>query len=252
MPKLIFDVRSNHDTGVSRYGLSLLPSAAQELAAHGWELDVVAKPVQVDRAREAVMGLGGRARVHLDAQDEGFLRRSTAVHDLAVRADLYYTSHYLLDRLCPVPFVVTIHDLTRLRLPQFSYSDAAYVARFGQSEFRTIRHELAALADWEDPHFAGHGTFTRYFVAVNRRLAARAERVVTVSHTSARELRHFLPLPAESIDVIPGGVDTAVFRRRPAGEVDVIRRLLLLPGPYLVFVGLAIPTSASTGWWSSC
>jgi hypothetical protein len=118
--KLVFDVRSNHDTGVSRYGLSLLPAAAQELVARGWELDIVAKPVQRDRARDAVTGFGHLAKVHVDSQDEGFLRRSTAVHDLTARADLYYTSHYLLDRLCPVPFVVTIHDLTRLRLPQFS------------------------------------------------------------------------------------------------------------------------------------
>ncbi|MGH3817037.1 MAG: hypothetical protein ACRDRE_04620, partial [Pseudonocardiaceae bacterium] len=73
MAKLVFDVRSNHDTGVSRYGLSLLPAAAHELVAGGWELDIVAKPVQQDRARDAVTGLGHRARVHVDSQDEGFL-----------------------------------------------------------------------------------------------------------------------------------------------------------------------------------
>ncbi|MGH3684169.1 MAG: glycosyltransferase family 4 protein [Pseudonocardiaceae bacterium] len=241
MAKLVFDVRSNHDTGVSRYGLSLLPAAAHELVAGGWELDIVAKPVQQDRARDAVTGLGHRARVHVDSQDEGFLRRSSAVHDLAARADLYYTSHYLLDRLCPVPFVVTIHDLTRLRLPQFSYSDATFMARFGPSEFHAIQRELAALAAWQDPSFAGHGTFTRYFVALNRYLTARAERVVTVSQASASELQHFLPLPADGIDVIPGGVDTTVFRPRTAGEVDAIRRHFLLSGPYLVFVGLAHP-----------
>lgn len=239
--KLVFDVRSNHDTGVSRYGLSLLPAAARELVARGWELDIVAKPVQRDRAMDAVAGLGRRATVHVDSQDEGFLRRSRVVHDLAARADLYFTSHYLLDRLCPVPFVVTIHDLTRLRWPQFSYSDATFMARFGTSEFHTIQHELAALAEWQDPHFVDHDFFTRYFVALNRFLTARAERVVTVSHTSADELQHLLALPPDRIDVVPGGVDTTVFRPRPAIEVDALRRRIGLSGPYLVFVGLAHP-----------
>lgn len=169
------------------------------------------------------------------------MRRSKAVHDLAVRADLYYTSHYLLDWHCPIPFVVTIHDLTRLRLPQFSYSDMTFTARFGPSEFHAIQHELAALAAWQDPFFAGHDTFTRYFVALTRCLTAQAERVVTVSQASAGELAQFLHLAADGVDVVPGGVDTTVFRPRPVGEVDAIRRRLQLAGPYLVFVGLAHP-----------
>lgn len=241
MPKLVFDVRSNHDTGVSRYGLSLLPPAAHELVERGWDLDIVAKPVQRERAQDAVTGLGHRAKVHVDTQDEGFMRRSKAVHDLAIRADLYYTSHYLLDRHCPIPFVVTIHDLTRLRLPQFSYSDTTFTARFGPSEFHAIQHELAALAAWQDPFFAGHDTFTRYFVALTRCLTAQAERVVTVSQASAGELAQFLHLAADSVDVVSAGVDTTVFRPRPVGGVDAIRRRLQLAGPYLVFVGLAHP-----------
>ncbi|MGH3547441.1 MAG: glycosyltransferase family 4 protein [Pseudonocardiaceae bacterium] len=241
MPRLVFDVRANHDTGVSRYGLSVLPAAAGGLVERGWHVDVVVNSVQLSRAQHAVGGLGHRVKVHVATADEGFVRRSRGVRALACAADLYYTSHYLLDRSCPVPFVVTIHDLTRLRWPQFSYTDTTFAARFGPSELGMVQHELAALAAWQDPRFAGYDNFTRYFAALNRFLASHAERVVTVSQSSAVELQQWLDLPTGRIDVVPGGVDTTVFYPRPAAEADAIRMRLGVPGPYLVFVGLAHP-----------
>lgn len=247
MPKLVFDVRSNHDTGVSRYGLCLLPVAAADLVERGWEIDVVAHRGQSGRALDAVAGLGARVAVHVDSSDDGFVRGSEGVRALAAEADLYYTSHYLLDRRCPAPFVVTVHDLTRLRWPRLSYTDATFIARFGMSEFGKIQRELAAISGWHDPRFAVHNTFTRYFAALNRYLTARAQRVVTVSQSSADELQHCLAVPSDRIAVVPGGVDTTVFRRRPAAEIGAIRARLGLSGPYLVFVGLAHP-SKRLGW----
>lgn len=239
--KLVYDARTNHDTGVSRYGLSLLPAAAAELVQRGWQLDVVVNSVQRGRALHAVDGLGDRVTVHVDSHDKGFLRSSDLVRELANRADLYYTSHYLLDRLCPVPFVVTIHDLTRLRWPHLSYTDSTFAARFGEPELRNVQRELGALAMWQDPRFAEHDTFTRYFAALNHFLADRAERVVTVSRSTADEIQHHLAAPGDRIDVVPGGVDTSVFYPRSATEIDTVRERLGLAGPYLLFVGLAHP-----------
>ncbi|MGH3999553.1 MAG: glycosyltransferase, partial [Pseudonocardiaceae bacterium] len=226
MPRLVFDVRANHDTGVSRYGLSLLAPAAGELVEAGWRIDVVVNPDQADRARRAVDGPERQAEVHVAAEDGGFVRSSHYVRALASRADLYYTSHYLLDRLCPVPFVVTIHDVTRLRWPHLSYTDASFAARFGRTELDTVRRELAALDRWQNQRFAGHGAFTRYFAAVNQFLITRAERVLTVSHSTADELGRCLGPPSGGITIVPGGVDTAVFHRRSTTEVDAVRYLL--------------------------
>lgn len=239
--KLVFDVRANHDTGVSRYGLSVLPVAATELVQRGWQLDVVVNSGQRSRALCAVRGLDDRVTVHIDSHDKGFVRKSALVRELTSRADLYYTSHYLLDRCCPAPFVVTIHDLTRLRWPHLSYTDATFAAQFGAAELRIIQRELTALATWQDPRFAGQDTFTRYFVALNRFLIDRAEQVVTVSRSTADEIRLHLPAAAGRIAIVPGGVDTSIFYPRSAKEVDTVRKRLSLGGPFLLFVGLAHP-----------
>lgn len=241
VPRMVFDARANHDTGVSRYGLSLLTTTAPLLVEQGWQLTVVARQAQRDRAQQAIADLGRSAEVSIPRRDDGFVRRSAWLRDLVRSADLYYTSHYVLDRLCPVPFVFTIHDLTRLCWPQLSYTDATFAEQFGTAELHLIREELAALAPWQDRRTIGENTFTRYFAALNRYLATRAERVVTVSRCTADDVEHYLGLPQTHIDIVPCGVDTDVFRPRPHPEVTAIRRHLRLTGPFLVFVGLVHP-----------
>lgn len=238
---LVLDVRANHRTGVSRYGLSLLRSAASALVLDGWTVDVVGHPRDREPARAALAGLDAAVRLHLVDQDTGFLRRSPAVRDIAAGADLFYTTHYLVDRECPVPFVPTVHDLTRIRLPQFNYSDAEFVRRFGPAELAAAESELEALAAWQDPALAAAGVFTRYIAAATRRMISTAARVATVSRASADEITELLPDVAADIEVVPGGVDTTTFRPRPRAEVEDLRRSLGVPGPYLLFVGLAHP-----------
>jgi glycosyltransferase involved in cell wall biosynthesis len=239
MHNLVFDVRANHDTGVSRYGLSLLSEAAPLLSEAGWRLVVVARPAQEEPARAAVHGL--KAQVVCDPQ-EGFVRRSPWLRYMiaALKADLYFTSHYTVDRQCPVPFVFTIHDLTRLQLPELSYTDESFVDRFGAPELDVVREELAALGTWEEPDENGLA-FTRYFRALNRYLSHRAAKIVTVSHFSAGQIQSFLSVAPEKVAIVPCGVDTSVFYPRDPSAVQKIRNKLGLRGPYLMFVGLTHP-----------
>lgn len=235
---LVLDVRANHRTGVSRYGLSLLRSAVTSLVQDAWDLDVVVQPWQHEPARAALASLSSAVRLHPIGQDTGFLRRSPAVRDLAAEADLFYTTHYLVDRECPIPFVPTVHDLTRIRLPQFNYSDTEFADRFGRAELVALEAELDALTAWQDPSLVPAGAFTRYIAAATRHMICTAARVVTVSRASANEITRLLPDVTAEIDVVPGGVDTTAFRPRPIAEVDSVRRSLGVAGPYLLFVGL--------------
>jgi glycosyltransferase involved in cell wall biosynthesis len=235
---LVLDVRANHRTGVSRYGLSLVRSAVTSLVQDGWDLDIVVQTWQHEHARAALVGLSSAVRIHPIGQDAGFLRRSSAVRDLAAEADLFYTTHYLVDRECPIPFVPTVHDLTRIRLPQFNYSDTEFTDRFGRAELAAVEAELDALAAWHDPSLAPAGAFTRYIAAATHHMINTAARVVTVSRASANEITWLLPDVTAEIDVVPGGVDTTTFHPRPITEVDAVRRSLGVAGPYLLFVGL--------------
>src|SRR5579863_223572 len=231
---LVYDVRANNDTGVSRYGLSLLGPTARALRNAGWRISVVSRPDQRRRAEEAVSGLG--VPVTCAPEDhEGFVRRSPWLRQLLIseRADLYFTSHYIVDRCCPVPFVFTVHDLTRLRMPQFSYTDATFAARFGNCQLELIRRELEVLAEWDEPQ-GNEEQFTRYFRAVNRYLAHRAVGIVTVSRASADDIESMLDVPAERLAIVPGGVDRQTFA--PLAEADIKPALARhdLFGPYLI------------------
>jgi glycosyltransferase involved in cell wall biosynthesis len=240
MPTVVFDVRANHDTGVARYGLSLLARTAPLAADSGWRLVVVARPHQESSVRAAAGRFAARV---VCGPDEGFVRRAPWLRDLllAEQADLYFTTHYTVDRRCPVPFVLTVHDLHRLRSQELSYTDEAFVGRFGRAEFDAVSAELDALAEWHRPG-DGEQVFQRYFWALNRFLAARARHVVTVSQTSAADLRRLLGLANDRITIVPAGVDQSTFRRQPGGAVEAVRaRHGLLGGPYLMFVGLAHP-----------
>lgn len=241
MPRLVFDIRANHDTGVSRYGLCVLAAAAPLLAADGWQITVVARARQQEAARRVTDDLNGRARVCTVPGDDGFVRRSAWLCDLAGRHDLYYTSHYTLDRACPVPFVFTIHDLHRLRWPRLSYTDEAFVERFGRGELELVRDELGALAPRTEHEPDRGDRFPRYFAALTQHLAARAERIVTVSRHTAQDIQQQLAVPATRIEELPCGVDRPTFHPRPEPEVAAVRRRYQLPGPYLLFVGLTHP-----------
>lgn len=240
MPTVVFDVRANHDTGVSRYGLSLLAAAAPLAAEAGWRLLVVALPAQEERARAATTGLG--VPVVTCPEEEGFVRRSWWLRDLLEGrdVDLYYTSHYTVDRHCPVPFVFTIHDLTRLRYPELSYTDASFAERFGSAELDLLRDELAGLAPRGQPS-DGEALFPRYFRALNRHLVRRAERVVTVSRSTARDIRALLGVDPERLDLVPCAVDPTVFHPRDKAAVQAVKSAHGLAGRYLMFVGLTHP-----------
>jgi glycosyltransferase involved in cell wall biosynthesis len=245
MGTVVIDIRSNHDTGVARYGLSLLKALVPRIADHDLRLVIVTTPAHAERAHSAVAsGSPSLIRIEVCPDEEGFVRRSPWVKDLIIasHADLFFTTHYSVARDCPVPFVVTIHDLTRLRFPDASYSDESFAASFGEQELALLDGELQALSVWDEPIRGGHESrFVRYFWAFNRFLAARAMRVVTVSAASAADLRTVLDIPRERISVVPAGVDIGAFHPRPASAVARLRRRYGLSGPFCLYVGLTHP-----------
>jgi hypothetical protein len=154
MQTVVVDIRANHDTGVARYGQSMLTGLVPQVADHGLRLVVVTRPMQLSWAR-SIVASAPSGHVHVEAcpDDEGFMRRSPWVRDIirTSRADLFFTTHYLVDRDCPIPFVFTIHDLTRLRFPEVSYTDESFAARFGEEQLALLKVELTALSLWDEP-----------------------------------------------------------------------------------------------------
>lgn len=235
MRTVVVDIRANQRTGIARYGLSLLRALARRAdALPDLAFRAVADAHQEDDVREALVGTPVKAA--FAPEPDGFVRRSPWLRELLVAdaVDLYFTTHYTVDRHCPVPYVATTHDLSRLRFPEHAYSEESFTRYFGADEWAYLVGELTKLADWDaDRGNRQANVFQRYFLALNRHQSAHARGFVTVSDATRADMVRLLGIPAERIDVVPCGVDTDVFHPRTVGESAV---------PYCLFVGLAGPT----------
>ena len=248
MAHLAFDLRTTHYSGIYRYGTSLLHALDAGEIAGDCRLTVIAWP---GRSGEIADDLKNPHLIHrlsfVEVPDDGgFIRDSLWLRNWLIRegVDLYYSIHYLVDPLLPVPYIFTIHDLIRLKHPDLStYTDVAFQAKFGRSEFEQMRtacehlgHNAIGFEDTPE----GKEVFHRYFWAINRRLATQCEGVVTVSNTVKQDIVQILDIPNEKIDVVSGAADGRIFSRQRDSEA--IARVMVqhsLKSPFFLFVGLA-------------
>jgi glycosyltransferase involved in cell wall biosynthesis len=122
-----------------------------------------------------------------------------------IEADLVHGPAFIGPLLAPCPVVVTIHDLSFIRLPAL---------------FRPVN---------------------RLYLTVLTRLSARcAQRLIAVSLHAAAETTRLLGVPQERIDVVYHGVDP-VFRPLPADQVAAFRRRQGMPDRFVLFVGTLEP-----------
>lgn len=119
--------------------------------------------------------------------------------------DLAHGLAFVVPLLSPCPTVVTIFDLSFLRFPD---------------SFRRANR-----------------TYLRTFTPLSTR---RAQRVITISQHTKRDVIRLLGVPAEQVDVIHCGVDPA-FRPRPIEEVQAFRQRRGLPERFILFVGTLEP-----------
>jgi len=118
--------------------------------------------------------------------------------------DLFWSPLQTLPWFCPVPAVVTLHDLTVYLYPE--------------------THRTKVL--WSQRPFLG-------------RSLRRARRIVAVSQATAKDLERRFPGLGAKLRVIPNGVDPS-FRPDPAAGV-AMRAELDLSGGYLLYAGTLEP-----------
>ncbi len=122
-----------------------------------------------------------------------------------INADLVHGPVFIAPLFCTCPTVITIHDLSFIRLPHL---------------FRPAN---------------------RLYLTVMTRLSARrARRLIAVSAHTAAESAKLLGVPVERIDVIYHGVDP-IFRPLPQDQVDAFRQKQELPERFVLCVGTLEP-----------
>ena len=119
-------------------------------------------------------------------------------------ADLLHVPYFAPPRVGRVPIVVTIHDLIPMLLPEYR-----------------------------------GGLGVRAYTAWAAHAARHADRIITDSEASARDIERHLKVPPERVRVIYLAADE-VFRPVPPsedGELTALRRRLGLPKDYLLYLG---------------
>ncbi len=121
------------------------------------------------------------------------------------QAQLLHAPAFVGPLLSSCPQVVTIHDLSFIRHPEF---------------------------------FRGGNRF--YLQWLTRLTCRRANAVIAVSHFTAQEVTRLLSVPAERVHTIYHGVEPR-FRPLPAAEVERFRQQKGLPARFMLYLGTLEP-----------
>jgi len=199
---IVIDVRRIRDFGIGTYIRNLVRALARQDPQNRYTL--IARPQE----REEVAGLGA------NFDTATYARRDTELlHNLTFprflhrfKADLYHIPLNSIAWWMPKPYVVTIHDMSTLLFPT-------------ERDFRhTLREE-------------------RY-----RRGALRAERIITVSHSTQRDIETVLRVPARRIRTIYSAPDPAF--TATGGPTDHDRQTLerySIHYPFILYAGTIRP-----------
>ena len=116
---------------------------------------------------------------------------------------LVHEPHYVLPPAIRCRSVVTIHDCIHLMFPQYLPSKLAYVYAKGSM--------------W---------SATR-----------KADRVLTVSEASKRDILRFFDIPPEKVEVIYNAIDERFLGAADANRMELTRRRYQLDHPFVLYVG---------------
>ncbi|MBL8138236.1 MAG: glycosyltransferase family 4 protein [Acidobacteria bacterium] len=197
--RIVLDARKLHDFGIGTYIRNLVTELGR--LDHEAEYVLLTKPE--DAAAAAAAGPNFRAVVETSRPYS--LAEQWRVPMAAARAgaDLLHEPHYVLPPLTRCRTVVTIHDCIHLRFPEYLPSRAAFA----------YAHAMIRLA------------------------ARKADRVLTVSDASKRDILHYTGVPPEKVVVVHNGLDARFAAAPDADAMDRVRQRFQLDHPFVLYVG---------------
>lgn len=200
-PRIGIDARKLKDYGIGSYIRNLLEAIGRLPDSAAYRFRVYARRAD----GEALPELPGHFEVVHDESPGYSVAELTRLpwRLLRDRLDLFHATHYVVPPLWKTRAVVTIHDIIHLLYPQFLPSRAAHL-------------------------------YARYMI---RRALTRADRIITVSYNTRRDLVDYFRVPAARVEVIYNGVSPRFHPDVPLEERARVASRLKIPGPYLLFLG---------------
>jgi glycosyltransferase involved in cell wall biosynthesis len=200
-PRVGIDARKLTDFGIGSYVRNLVESIARRPEAQAYAFRIYIR----GEDRAALPELPENFTV-VEEDSPGYsiseLTRF-AWRLLRDRLDLFHATHYVIPPLARARAVVTIHDIIHVLYPQFLPSRAALL----------------------------------YARVMIRRALKRADRILTVSYNSKRDLVDYFGIAPARIEVVYNGVAPRFHADIPRAERDRVVAKYGLPRPYLLFLG---------------
>ena len=119
------------------------------------------------------------------------------------RVDLVHEPHYVLPPLIQCRSVVTIHDCIHLMFPQYLPNKLAYVYAKGSM--------------WS--------------------ASRKADRILTVSEASKRDILRFFDVPPDKVSVIYNAIDERFLAPANPDRMELVRQRYQLDHPFILYVG---------------
>ncbi len=183
--------------GIPKY----LDRIATELIAGGDRVDLLANTRRLTHTIPGANEVGVRVK-GTPIWREAFLPAWLARR----RPDVLWAPESRLPRFCPVPAVITIHDLASLHLESVK-----------PDEHRRLFRDAVA------------------------RSARRADRVIAVSEATARDVEEHYGIGSPTVRVVPNGVDEGFSPEGRDASIDVVRERWGLEGAFVLHVGSLEP-----------
>ena len=198
--RIAIDARKLHDYGIGTYVRNILKQLALQDRTNEYVL--ICQPHDCGMAAE----LGPNFTSVPDASPPYSVAEQFSVPlDLRRhKVDLLHEPHYVLPPFVPCRAVVTIHDCIHLRFPQYL-------------PHRGLAHAYARMFLWTATH--------------------QADRIITVSEASKRDILQYFRIPPERIEVIYNGIDDRFWLSPPEDEMGRVRERYQLDGPFLLYAG---------------
>jgi glycosyltransferase involved in cell wall biosynthesis len=197
--RIVLDARKLHDFGIGTYIRNLVT----ELGTLDTTTDYVLLTKAADANAAAAAGPNFRAVVEYAKPYSATEQWRIPLAAARARADLLHEPHYVLPPLTRCRTVVTIHDCIHLRFPEYLPSRVAYV----------------------------------YAHAMIRIAARKADRVLTVSEASKRDILHYTGVDADKVTVIHNGLDARFAAVPESAAIDRVRQRFQLDHPFVLYVG---------------
>ncbi len=200
-PRVGIDARKLTDFGIGSYVRNLVESIAKRPEAQAYEFRLYVR----GEDRAVLPALPDNFTL-VDEESPGYsiseLTRF-AWRLLRDRLDLFHATHYVIPPLARARAVVTIHDIIHVLYPQF------------------LPNRFAL-------------TYARVMI---RRALKRADRILTVSYNTKRDLVDYFGIAPARVEVIYNGVAARFQADVPRSERDRVAAKYGLPRPYLLFLG---------------